>query len=105
MDVPTRPDLSTWLAADHGDLDERARTRLAQVAADPAGESWMASAGLLATDSCGYPVAGGYYDIKNDLAVSKKDPAEVAEILEALRTAWAADFVTTGRARLDRSPL
>ena len=39
-----------------GGLDDRARARLAEVLADPSGESWMDPAGLLDGDSCGYPV-------------------------------------------------
>jgi hypothetical protein len=57
----------TQLLARHpevaGGLDARARARLAEVLADPAGESWMDPAGLLDGDSCGYPdPASARYD-------------------------------------------
>ena len=84
-------------------LDERARARLAQVVADPAGESWMDDAGLLEGDSCGYPVTGGYYDVKSDLAAlpAANDPAVRDRVLARLTQEWADDYVLTGRARLD----
>lgn len=93
------------LAARHpevGPLDERARGRLAEVLADPDGEVWMERAGLLDGDSCGYPVTGGYYDVKSDLGAATTDPAAQDRVLAALRQDWADDYVLTGRARLDR---
>jgi hypothetical protein len=86
-----------------GDLDERARARLAEVLADPDGQGWMESAGLLDGDSCGYPVTGGYYDVKSDVAAATADPAAQDRVLGDLRRDWADDYVLTGRARLDRS--
>lgn len=83
-------------------LDERARARLAEVLADPAGTTWMESAGLLDGDSCGYPVTGGYYDTKDELAVATADPQVQEQALAGLVQAWADDYVLTGRARLDR---
>jgi len=85
-------------------LDDRARARLAEVLADPSGESWMEPAGLLDGDSCGYPVEGGYYDVKSDLgaAPATADPAVRDRVLAHLRQDWADDYVLTGRARLDR---
>lgn len=85
---------------ERGELDPLARQRLAQVAADPTGEAWLGAAGLLATDSCGYPVEGGYYDVKSELAAAPAGTAERA-LQRALRL-WAEDYVTTGSARLDR---
>lgn len=86
-------------------LDDRARARLAEVLADPSGESWMEPAGLLDGDSCGYPVEGGYYDVKSDLGAgpATADPAVRDAVLARLRQDWADDYVLTGRARLDRS--
>jgi hypothetical protein len=60
-----------------GALDVRALARLAEVVADPAGESWMDPAGLLDGDSCGYPVTGGYYDVKSDLASRRARAGDV----------------------------
>jgi len=87
-----------------GGLDDRARARLAEVLADPAGESWMDPAGLLDGDSCGYPVTGGFYDVKSDLASlsAASDPAVRDRVLASLVQEWADDYVLTGRARLDR---
>ena len=84
-------------------LDERARARLSQVVADPTGEAWMDAAGLLEGDSCGYPVTGGYYDVKSDLAAlpAASDPAVRDRVLARLTQEWADDYVLTGRARLD----
>ena len=87
----------------HGPLDERALARLAEVVADPNGTSWMEGAGLLDGDSCGYPMAGGYYDSKDEIAAGSRDPAVQERVLASLVAAWADDFVLTGRARLDRS--
>jgi hypothetical protein len=86
-------------------LDDRARARLAEVLADPSGESWMEPAGLLDGDSCGYPVEGGFYDVKGDLgaAPATADPAVRDSVLARLRQDWADDYVLTGRARLDRA--
>jgi hypothetical protein len=86
-----------------GTLDDRARARLAEVLADPDGQGWMENAGLLDGDSCGYPVTGGYYDVKSDLAAATADPAAQDRVLADLRRDWADDYVLTGRARLDRS--
>jgi hypothetical protein len=87
-----------------GRLDGRARARLAEVLADPDGESWMEPAGLLDGDSCGYPVAGGLHDVRGDLAAlpAASDPAVQERVLARLRQEWADDYVLTGRARLDR---
>lgn len=86
-------------------LDDRARARMAEVVADPAGESWMEPAGLLDIDSCGYPVTGGYYDVRADLGAlpSLAERPELRDaILARLVQEWADDYVLTGRARLDR---
>lgn len=87
-----------------GGLDERARARLAEVLADPAGESWMDPAGLMDGDSCGYPVTGGFYDVKGDLASlpAASDPAVREHVMARLVQEWSDDYVLTGRARLDR---
>jgi hypothetical protein len=87
-----------------GGLDHRARARLAEVLADPAGESWMDPAGLLDGDSCGYPVTGGFYDVKSDLGSlpAASDPAVRERVMAQLVAQWADDYVLTGRARLDR---
>lgn len=87
-----------------GGLDERSRTRLAEVLADPAGESWMDPAGLLDGDSCGYPVTGGFYDVKSDLASlpAASDPAVREQVMDRLVQEWSDDYVLGGRARLDR---
>jgi hypothetical protein len=87
-----------------GGLDARARARLAEVLADPAGESWMDPAGLLDGDSCGYPVTGGFYDVKGDLGSlpAAADPAVRDAVMARLVQEWADDYVLTGRARLDR---
>ena len=87
-----------------GGLDERARARLAEVLADPAGASWMDPAGLLDGDSCGYPVTGGFYDVKSDLGSlpSAGDPAVRDRVMARLVQEWSDDYVLTGRARLDR---
>lgn len=88
-----------------GRLDARAIARLAEVSADPDGRAWMEAAGLMAADSCGYPVAGGYFDTRSDVSA---DPRAVAhpEIVDAVMAGlvqqWADDYVLTGRARLDR---
>ncbi len=85
-------------------LDQRALERLAQVVADPSGESWMEAAGLLDTDSCGYPVAGGLFDVRSDLAAlsAARDPGSQSKVMDRLLREWADDYVLTGRARLDR---
>ena len=87
-----------------GGLDDRARVRLAEVLADPSGESWMDPAGLLDGDSCGYPVTGGFYDVKSDLASlpAASDPAVRDRVMARLVQEWSDDYVLTGRARLDR---
>lgn len=87
-----------------GGLDARSRARLAEVLADPSGESWMDPAGLLDGDSCGYPVTGGFYDVKSDLGSlpAASDPAVRDRVLARLVQEWADDYVLTGRARLDR---
>jgi hypothetical protein len=87
-----------------GRVDQRARARLAEVLADPDGQSWMEPAGLLDGDSCGYPVEGGYYDVSAELAVlpAASDPSVRDRVLARLRQQWADDYVLTGRARLDR---
>ncbi len=84
-------------------LDQRARTRLGEVLADPAGEIWMEAAGLMDGDSCGYPVEGGYYDVRGELdAVAGSDAGTRDRVMARLRQEWADDYVLTGRARLDR---
>ncbi len=86
-------------------LDARARARLAQVADDPQGQGWMEAAGLLATDSCGYPVEGGYYDTRSEIGARPEaaaDPDLVDTVMARLIRDWADDYVLTGRARLDR---
>jgi hypothetical protein len=87
-----------------GELDERARARLAEVLADPTGESWMDPAGLLDGDSCGYPVTGGFYDVKSDLGSlpAASDAGVRDAVMSRLVQEWADDYVLTGRARLDR---
>jgi len=87
-----------------GVIDDRARARLAEVLADPSGESWMDPAGLLDGDSCGYPVTGGFYDVKSDLgSLPAASAPEVREaVMARLVKEWADDYVLTGRARLDR---
>lgn len=87
-----------------GGLDDRSRARLAQVVADPVGESWMAAAGLTDVDSCGYPVTGGLYDVRSDLAAlpSAADQGVRDSVMQRLTHEWADDYVLTGRARLDR---
>jgi hypothetical protein len=87
-----------------GGLDDRARARLAEVLADPSGESWMDPAGLLDGDSCGYPVTGGFYDVKSDLGSlpAAGDPAVQERVMARLVQEWSDDYVLTGRARLDR---
>lgn len=82
-------------------VDDRLRARLAEVLDDPDGQGWMEHAGLLDGDSCGYPVAGGYYDVKSDAAAA--DPAALDQVMARLRQQWADDYVLTGRASLDRS--
>ncbi|MCU0301601.1 MAG: hypothetical protein MUF35_08370 [Candidatus Nanopelagicales bacterium] len=85
------------------DLDARALARLGEVLADPSGTAWMESAGLLDGDSCGYPVEGGFYDVKSDLAAAGElDETARSGVLDRVRQAWADDYVLTGRARLDR---
>ncbi len=87
------------------ELDDRARARLATVLADPAGGSWMDAAGLLDGDSCGYPVTGGLYDVKSDLAAlpaAAADPGLRDQVMARLIQEWSDDYVLTGRARLDR---
>ncbi len=85
-------------------LDDRARSRLAEVLADPSGESWMDPAGLLDGDSCGYPVTGGFYDVKSDLGSlpAASDPMVREAVMARLVAEWSDDYVLTGRARLDR---
>lgn len=85
-------------------LDQRARARLAEVLADPAGQGWMESAGLLDGDSCGYPVSGGLVDVTGDLGVlpGAGDPEVRDRLLARLTQEWADDYVLCGRARLDR---
>jgi hypothetical protein len=87
-----------------GGLDDLARARLAEVLADPSGESWMDPAGLLDGDSCGYPVTGGFYDVKGDLGSlpAAADPAVRDRVMSRLLQEWSDDYVLTGRARLDR---
>jgi hypothetical protein len=87
-----------------GGLDDRALSRLAEVLADPAGQSWMDPAGLLDGDSCGYPVTGGFYDVKSDLGTlpAASDPDVREAVMARLVREWADDYVLTGRARLDR---
>lgn len=86
------------------ELDARARARLAQVLADPAGHLWMEAAGLMDSDSCGYPVTGGLADVRGDLAAlpAARDESVRHQVLDRLTREWADDYVLTGRARLDR---
>lgn len=86
-------------------LDRFQLTRLATYAADPMGEGWQEQAGLLGTDSCGYPVAGGMFDVRSDMAASPLavgHPGATELALAALRVSWADDYIQTGSARLDR---
>ncbi len=85
-------------------LDEPASARLAEVVADPTGESWMEAAGLMDGDSCGYPVTGGFYDVKSDLSAhpAASDPEVGERVLKRMIQEWADDYVLTGSARLDR---
>lgn len=86
-------------------LDSRALARLKAVVADPAGQTWMEAAGLLGSDSCGYPIAGGYQDVRGDLAalpIVAKRPEVRDLVLARLVQDWADDYVLTGAARLDR---
>ena len=87
-----------------GGLDARALSRLAEVLADPTGESWMDPAGLLDGDSCGYPVTGGFHDVRSDLGSlpAASDPDVREQVMARLVQEWADDYVLTGRARLDR---
>ena len=64
----------------------------------------MDPAGLLDGDSCGYPVTGGYYDVKSDLGSlpRRERPAVRDRVMARLVQEWADDYVLTGRARLDR---
>ncbi len=64
----------------------------------------MEAAGLLDSDSCGYPVAGGLADVRSDLAAlhDALDPGIRGRVMERLQREWADDYVLTGRARLDR---
>ena len=84
-----------------GPLAGPARDRLTQVLGDPAGQVWMDRAGLLDTDSCGYPVEGGLPDVRSDLAAAV-DPATAERVLGRLQQLWVDDYVLTGRARRDR---
>ncbi len=86
-------------------LDHRARQRLAEVVDDPEGHGWMESAGLMATDSCGYPVEGGFYDRRDQLGSlpeAAADPGFVDAVMARIIRDWADDYVLTGQARLDR---
>lgn len=87
-----------------GGLDAAALARLAVVVADPTGATWMEPAGLLDTDSCGYPVAGGPADVRGDLRAlpaAAEDAGLVDRVMGRLVQEWADDYVLTGRARLD----
>lgn len=86
-------------------LDARALARLKAVVADPGGRAWMEPAGLLGSDSCGYPVAGGYQDVLGDLGalpIVAQRPEVGERVMERLVQEWADDYVLTGEARLDR---
>lgn len=105
--TPTTQELDRAAAAlrvrrpDSPALDGAARDRLAEVLADPTGSAWMDRCGLLATDSCGYPVEGGFYDIQGDLRALPQvvaDPALGARAIAAVVQAWADEYVLTGRA-------
>lgn len=88
-----------------GGLDARAVARLWAVTADPEGQTWMDAAGLLGTDSCGYPVAGGYQDVRGDLGalpIVAQHPEVRDQVMARLVQEWADDYVLTGDARLDR---
>lgn len=92
---------SEELALDLPALDEAALVRLAHLARG--GNDWMDRAGLLTTDSCGYPEAGGFYDTSSDLlAAVGGDAARRDEALGRITRDWARDYVTAGRARRDR---
>jgi hypothetical protein len=85
-------------------LDPRQLHRLVLWALDPDGMTWMAQAGLLATDSCGYPVAGGYYEVSADLAaepVAVAHPDAVAPVMGRAAANWGISFVRTGAADLE----
>lgn len=82
-------------------LDDLMLGRLALVALDPGGDAWMDRAGLLGSDSCGYPVEGGYYDVSSDLGshplvVSTPDLKD--RVLARLQQEWADGYVLTGSA-------
>ncbi|MGB8022620.1 MAG: hypothetical protein WCF04_15440 [Candidatus Nanopelagicales bacterium] len=86
-------------------LDARAVARLKTVVSDPGGQTWMEAAGLLGSDSCGYPVAGGYQDVRGDLGalpIVAQRPEVGDRVMERLIQEWADDYVLTGEARLDR---
>lgn len=83
------------------ELDDAALVRLAHVA--KGGNDWMDRAGLLTTDSCGYPEAGGYYETSSDLlAALGGDAALRDQALETATRDWALDYITNGQARRDR---
>ncbi len=72
--------------------------------ANPADAPWLDAAGLRDADSCGYPVAGGYMDVRGDLAVMPAvvaDPSRIDAVMGRLLQQWADDYVLTGSARLD----
>ena len=102
---PTLDRAATDLLARHPEapapLAGLALDRLAQVVGDPTGQVWMDRAGLLDTDSCGYPVEGGLPDVRSDLATAV-DPATAERVLGRLQQLWVDDYVLTGRARRDR---
>lgn len=93
---------------DHPDApgpDALMLTRIAIVALDPSGAAWQEAAGLLDTDSCGYPVAGGLNDVRSDLAASPLaagNPQASDAVLARLRAEWLADYLATGSADLAR---
>lgn len=93
---------------DHPDApaaDPLLLTRIATVALDPSGAAWQEAAGLLDTDSCGYPVAGGLNDVRSDLAahpLASANPQLSEAVLARLREQWLADYLQTGSADLAR---
>jgi hypothetical protein len=107
--VATVTETLTWFAGRHpgsAPLDPPALGRLANYALDPRGQGWADAAGLLSSDSCGYPVAGGLYDVQGDVAASplaRANPGAAEAVMDQLRAEWADDYITTGSANLERS--
>lgn len=114
--VPNAPDADAALAlvtealagysARHPEateLDNFQVLRLAIHALDGEGQYWMDQAGLLATDSCGYPVSGGFYDVNSDLSatpVVAAQPAVGELVRQQLLAQWADSYIATGSSDL-----